>query len=79
MAEHTIDVSLEEGESTPVNRVHVRFGPHYFLEVKQDGEKVRFVLGATHHGFLADASEIGGELEGFIYKIRELYPGNTVD
>lgn len=44
---------------------HVRlvFGPHYFVELHRERDgKVTFVLGATHHGFKADASEVGGEL-----------------
>jgi type IV secretory pathway TrbF-like protein len=61
-------------------RVRVDFGPHYFVELRRgpDG-KVTFVLGATHHGFKADASEVGGELEDFINEIRSAHPNNMVD
>jgi len=64
------------------NYKHVRlvFGPHYFVELHRAADDtVNFVLGATHHGFKADASEIGGELEDFISEIREAHPNNLVD
>lgn len=47
-------------------RYAIVFGPHYFVDLIQEGGSVTFVLGATHHGFKADASELGGELERFI-------------
>ena len=60
--------------------VRIVFGPHYFLELhREDEDAVTFILGATHHGFKADASEVAGELERFISEIREAHPGNTVD
>jgi hypothetical protein len=56
------------------------FGPHYYvvLERRDDG-KVNFILGATHHGFKADASEVGGELEELIQEIRRGHPQLVVD
>jgi len=60
--------------------VRVVFGPHYFVELHREiNGGVSFVLGATHHGFRADASEIDGELEKIIYEIREAHPHNIVD
>ena len=41
--------------------------------------KVDFILGATHHGFKADASEVMGELEQIINEIRLSHPDATVD
>ena len=39
-------------------QVRVFFGPHYFIELHcERNGKVTFVLGATHHGFKADASQ----------------------
>ena len=64
------------------NYTHVRlvFGPHYFVELHRGARgAVTFVLGATHHGFKADASEVGGELEEFIGEIRQAHPKNLVD
>lgn len=67
----------DEGEYTDVRIV---FGPHHFLELRgEPGGEVTFVLGATHHGFRADASEVGGELEAFINEVREAHPNNLVD
>jgi len=60
--------------------VRIVFGPHYFLELhRRAQDELTFVLGATHHGFKADASEVDGELERFIDKIRKAYPKNQVD
>jgi hypothetical protein len=61
---------------------HVRliFGPHYFVELHRDSaDRVTFVLGATHHGFRADASGANGELDSLIEEIRQLHPENLVD
>lgn len=48
------------------------------MHQERDGA-VTFRMGATHHGFKADASEVGGELEGFINEIRCAHPANSVD
>lgn len=74
----TVDVERNaEGEYQHVRLV---FGPHYFVELhlEEDGA-VTFVLGATHHGIKADASEVGGELEGLIGELRETHPALQVD
>jgi hypothetical protein len=61
-------------------QVRVVFGPHYFIELHcERNGKVTFVLGATHHGFKADASQVGGELESFINEIRDAHSNNLVD
>ena len=74
-------VNIEKEEEGKYKSVEITFGPHFIVRIDNEGEegKLRFVLVATHHGFCADASEINGELEKFIYKIRDLYPQNTVD
>jgi len=57
------------------NRIHrVVFGPHYFVEIREEGGKIKFILGATHHGFKADASEVGRGLEEVINEVREKHP-----
>ena len=62
------------------NGIRIVFGPHYFIELHRTAKgPVTFILGATHHGFKADASEVGGELEQFIEVIRRLHPANAVD
>ena len=74
----TIDVERD----TEGNPHHVRlvFGPHYFVELqREDSGNVTFVLGATHHGFRADASEVGGGLEALIDEIRRAHPDLVVD
>ena len=53
---------------------------HYFVQLNlEDLGGVTFVLGATRHGFKADASQVNGELEKIIYEVRGNHPGNLVD
>jgi hypothetical protein len=74
----TIDVE-RDAEGNP-HHVRLVFGSHYFVELqREDSGNVTFVLGATHHGFRADASEVGGELEALIEEIRRAHPGSVVD
>lgn len=72
---------VEAKQDTQGSYQHVRvtFGPHYFVELSEKDGNVEFVLGATHHGFKADASEVGGELETIINEIRKANPDNAVD
>ena len=49
------------------------------MEIAVVGDRVRFRLVATHHGFEADATEVGGQLEGFIEHIRGSFPDSTID
>jgi hypothetical protein len=61
-------------------QMRIGFGAHYFIELHCGRkDKVTFVLGATHHGFKADASQVGGELENFINEIRNNHSDNKVD
>ncbi len=73
-----ININQEKNKKGKIVKVYIRFGPHYFVEI-EDKEKVIFKLGATHHGFKADASVVAGELEEIIYKIREQHPKNIID
>ena len=50
------------------------FGPHYYLEIYQENEKIIFNLGATHHGFKVDASRVGEGLETIIQYVRKNFP-----
>lgn len=59
--------------------VRVVFGPHYFVEIHRIDDGATFVLGATHHGFKADASALDGELKRIIYEVREAHPQNEID
>ena len=74
--------TVETEKDSSGNYTHVRlvFGPHYFVELHRGaGDSVSFVLGATHHGFKADASDVSGELERIIEEIRRAHPKNLVD
>ena len=63
-----------------IANVRLVFGPHHFVDLRrrEDGG-VDFVMGTTHHGFLADASIVNSELEGIINEVREAHPDLTVD
>lgn len=74
------EVETKKNAKGEYQHVRLVFGPHYFVELHQERNgKVTFVLGATHHGFKSDASEVGGELEQIIYEIRTAHPKNQVD
>lgn len=80
MASGIRTISVKRDTKGHYSQVKIVFGPHYFLELNcEQNDRVIFVLGATHHGFRADASEVNGELEQFIYEIRRAHPHNLVD
>jgi hypothetical protein len=67
------------GEDGRIESLRVVFGPHYFLELEATPKGTLFRLGATHHGFEAGASEVGGELEQIIEHVRTSFPDRTID
>jgi len=73
------EVNVERDEAGNYKQVQLAFGPHYFVELVTEEGGVNLYVGATHHGFKADASEVNGELERFIYEIRERHPENAFD
>lgn len=60
-----------------ISSVRFAFGPHYFIEVEQQGDRVSCALGCTHHGIKADASEVMGELERFVEELKAPHPQNA--
>ena len=74
-----ITVVSETDAHGEVSFASIRFGPHYVVEVRQDGANVSFSLVYTHHGFSADASEVNGELECIINGVRSAHPEATMD
>jgi hypothetical protein len=73
------EIDIEKDQDGNYKNVRIVFGPHYFVELFEQGGKMQFVLGATHHGFMADASKVDGVLEKIIEHIREQYPKYSVD
>lgn len=59
--------------------IKVLFGPHYFLEINEVDNRIKVELGVTHHGFKADASEVGKGLEEIIWHIKEKFPETSFD
>lgn len=74
-----IDVAVERNETGEITCARLRFGPHFGAEVRADAGSVTFELVYTHHGFRADATEPGGELEQIIQEIRRSRPETVVD
>lgn len=70
-------VTIERHSDGQQPGVSITFGPHYFVDIYEDGWKVTFQLGTTHHGFRADASEVGGELERFIDEVKQAHSENS--
>ena len=73
------EVTIEKDREGNYTSVQLVFGPHYFLDLCEEHGQVTLILGATHHGFRADASQVGGELEQFVYEIRDRHPDNATD
>jgi len=73
------DLQIKTDAKGRIQNVRIVFGPHHFLELVEDAGKVSLTLGATHHGFKADASEVNGELERIIDDIRRSHPNIAVD
>lgn len=73
------DIEIRSDSKGRVQEVRITFGPHHFLELRADADKVSFAVGATHHGFRADASSVPSELEKLCEEIRRNYPGNCID
>jgi len=80
MREGIREVKTKRDSKGNYKSVSIIFGPHFFVDIlhKENG-KLKFVLGFTHHGFIADASKVDDELEKIIEKVRELYPDKRVD
>ncbi len=72
-------IDIDKDVDGTIREVRIVFGPHYFLEVRRKAGRVEFVLGATHHGFRADASSVAGELEKVIEAVRRDFPKFVVD
>ena len=80
MKRKEIFVETRTNEAGANEHVRIVFGPHHFAEVAvEDDGAVTFVLGATHHGFRADASAVNGELEKIIGEVCVAHPQNLVD
>ena len=61
-----------------VEVVVVRLAPHH-LVVITGGAKPTVSLACTHHGFVAEAYELNGQLEQVINHVRKHFPKLRVD
>jgi hypothetical protein len=67
-------VLVEGDRQSGYKRVQVLFGTNYFLEIVDNEGRISFLLGAHDTGFMADASEVNGQLERYIREIQERHP-----
>ena len=61
-----------------VEAVVVRVAPHYLIVIT-GGAKSTVSMACTHHGFVAEAFELNGQLEQVINHIRKRFPKLSVD
>lgn len=61
-----------------VEAVVVRLAPHY-LVVITGGAKPAVSMACTHHGFVAEAFELNGQLEQVINHVRQRFPKLRID
>ena len=61
-----------------VEAVVVRVAPHYLIVIT-GGAKPTVSMACTHHGFVAEAFELNGQLEQVINHIRKRFPKLRVD
>lgn len=61
-----------------IEAVVVRLAPHH-LVVITGGAKPTVSLACTHHGFVAEAYELNGQLEQVINHVRNHFPKLRVD
>jgi hypothetical protein len=73
------DIEIKSNGKGRIQSIRIVFGPHYFLDVVQEKDKVSFAVGYTHHGFKADASKVDSELEQIIEEIRRSHPDKAID
>ena len=61
-----------------IEAIVVRLAPHH-LVVITGGAKPTVSLACTHHGFVAEAFELNGQLEQVINHVRKHFPKLRVD
>jgi hypothetical protein len=61
-----------------VEAVVVRLAPHYLIVIT-GGAKPTVSMACTHHGFVAEAFELNGQLEQVINHVRQRFPKLRVD
>lgn len=61
-----------------IEAVVVRLAPHH-LVIITGGPKPTVSLACTHHGFVAEAYELNGQLEQVINHVRKHFPKLRVD
>ena len=71
----SIEIIQEKGAP---RKLIVKIAPHY-LVVITGGPKPTVGLSCTHHGFVAEAFELNGQLEQVINHVRKHFPKLRVD
>ena len=61
-----------------VEAVVVRLAPHYLIVIT-GGNQPTVSMAYTHHGFVAEAFELNGQLEQVINHVRKRFPKLCLD
>ncbi len=77
MAPGILSADIVKGK-VGVEAVVVRVAPHYLIVIT-GGAKPTVSMACTHHGFVAEAFELNGQLEQVINHIRKRFPELRVD
>jgi hypothetical protein len=67
-------VVVEGDRERGYKRVQVLFGTNSFIEITDDGGRIRLLVGAHDKGFIVDGSEANGQLEKLIGQVIEQQP-----
>ena len=74
-----ISIRLNDKSIDEDRNLRIVFGPHHYINLIKEDNKISFELGCTHHGVKFDASIVDSELYNVIEFLRENYPLNKTD
>jgi len=60
------------------SNVKIVFGPHHYINITKERDKVTFNIGATHHGIEVDASVVDSETYKMIEFMRDAISNNKL-
>jgi hypothetical protein len=60
-----------------IKSVRLVFGPHHFVDVYLENDRVQCAIGATHHGIRADAADVPSNFERMIDELKRSHPDSA--
>ena len=70
-------IHVARGKKGP-DAIVIQLAPHYLIVIT-GGQQPTVGLSCTHHGFVAEAFELNGQLEQVINHVRKHFPALRVD